>query len=45
MPKSEHPWMKFAGMYKDNSLFDEVVLNIEAYRRELDTEMGTEDKI
>lgn len=36
--KSEHPWMKFAGMYKDNPLFDEVVSNIENYRRELDTE-------
>ncbi len=36
-PKSEHPWMKFAGMYKDNPLFVMVVSNIEHYRREIDT--------
>lgn len=35
-PSSEHPLMKFAGMYKDNPLFDEVVANIEAYRHQLD---------
>ena len=44
-PKSGHPWMKFAGMYKDNPLFDEVVSNIEAYRRELDIEIDTEDDL
>lgn len=38
-PKAEHPWMKFAGMYKDNPLFDEVQTYIEAYRRKLDAEM------
>jgi predicted RNase H-like HicB family nuclease len=38
-PKAEHPWMKFAGMYKDNPLFDEVQAYIEAERRELDAEM------
>lgn len=43
VPKLEHPWMKFAGMYQDNPLFDEVVSNINAYRRELDTGMITED--
>jgi len=36
--KPEHPWMKFAGMYKDNPLFDEVLADIETYRRELDAE-------
>lgn len=44
-PKTEHPWMKFAGMYKDNPLFDDVLSNIEAYRRELDAEMDAEDEI
>ena len=39
LPQSEHPWMKFAGMYADNPVFEEVLANIEAYRRELDTEM------
>jgi hypothetical protein len=44
-PKSGHHWMNFAGMYKDNPLFDEVVSNIEAYRRELDMEIDTEDDL
>lgn len=38
-PKSEHPWMKFAGIFKDDPQFDEVLADIEAYRRELDAEM------
>ena len=37
--KSEHPWMKFAGKYKDDPLFDDMLAEIEAYRRELDAEM------
>lgn len=41
-PKPEHPWMKFAGMYKDNPLFDEVVAYIEADRNTLEEEMGTD---
>jgi predicted RNase H-like HicB family nuclease len=41
-PKPEHPWMKFAGMYKDNPLFDEVVAYMEADRNTLDEEMGTD---
>ncbi len=35
-PHYEHPWMKFAGMYKDNPLFGEVLENIEAERRKMD---------
>ncbi len=38
-PKSEHPWMKFAGKYKDDPQFDDMLADIEAYRRELDAEM------
>lgn len=38
-PKTEHPWMKFAGMFKDDPMFDEVLAHIEEYRRELDAEM------
>ena len=37
--KPEHPWMKFAGMYKDNPLFDEVVAYMEADRNTFDREM------
>ena len=36
---SEHPWMKFAGKYKDDPQFDDMLADIEAYRRELDAEM------
>ncbi len=32
----EHPWAKFAGMYSDNPLFDEVLDSIQAYRHSLD---------
>ena len=38
-PKSEHPWMKFAGKYKDDPQFDDMLADIEAYRRDLDAEM------
>ncbi len=36
---SEHSWMKFAGKYKDDPQFDDMLADIEAYRRELDAEM------
>lgn len=39
LPKPEHPWMKFAGMFKDDPQFDEVLAFIEADRRALDAEM------
>jgi len=39
LPEPEHPWMKFAGMYKDNPLFDEVQDYIKADREQLDAEM------
>ncbi|MBD2774228.1 type II toxin-antitoxin system HicB family antitoxin [Iningainema tapete] len=44
LSKSEHPWMKFAGMYQNNPLFNEVLASIESYRRELDAEMDVEDE-
>ena len=37
-PKTEHPWRKFAGMFKDDPQFDEMLEYIEQYRRELDAE-------
>jgi hypothetical protein len=33
------PWVKFAGMFKDDPLFDEFVEDMAAYRRELDAEV------
>ncbi|MBG1244436.1 type II toxin-antitoxin system HicB family antitoxin [Nostoc sp. NZL] len=38
-PQTEHPWTKFAGMFKDDPQFDEVLAYIEADRRELDAQM------
>jgi hypothetical protein len=38
-PDSKHPWMKFAGIFKDDPTFDEVQAYIEQYRRELDAEI------
>ncbi|MDF5727117.1 MAG: type II toxin-antitoxin system HicB family antitoxin [Rhizonema sp. PD38] len=50
-PNFEHPWMKFAGMFKDDPQFDEMQEDIKALRRERDLEMeeyyrqlDTEDK-
>ncbi|WP_225896280.1 hypothetical protein [Amazonocrinis nigriterrae] len=37
--QSENPWLKFAGMHKDNPLFDEVIAYIEEERSELDIQM------
>ncbi|MDZ8052832.1 MAG: type II toxin-antitoxin system HicB family antitoxin [Aulosira sp. ZfuVER01] len=39
-PETEHPWMKFSGMFKDDPMFDEVLAHIDEYRRELDAEMA-----
>jgi hypothetical protein len=37
------PWVSFAGMFKDDPLFDEFVEDMAAYRRELDAETTTCD--
>jgi len=34
----KHPWLKFAGMFSNDPLFDEVLAEIENYRRELDVD-------
>jgi excisionase family DNA binding protein len=43
--KFEHsdPWIKFAGMFKDDPLFDEFVEDMAAYRRELDAEVAADE--
>lgn len=33
---SEHPWLPFLGMWKDDPTFDDLLAKMEAYRRELD---------
>jgi hypothetical protein len=37
-PHSENPWMKHAGMFRDEPLFDQVLEEIEIYRSELDAD-------
>ena len=37
--KTDHPWLKFAGMFEDDPHFDEVQEYIAEYRRELDAEI------
>jgi hypothetical protein len=41
--EQSNPWVKFAGMFKDDPLFDEFVEEMAAYRRELDAEINTEE--
>jgi predicted RNase H-like HicB family nuclease len=38
-PHTDNPWIKVAGMYNDNPLFDEVLADIAAQRHKLDVEM------
>ncbi len=40
-PEDVHPWKKFAGMYQDDPLFDQVEEDIKNYRREIDAETAT----
>jgi len=37
------PWVKFAGMFTDDPLFDEFVEDMAAYRRELDAEVAADE--
>ncbi|MBD2775710.1 hypothetical protein [Iningainema tapete] len=39
------PWVEFAGMFKDDPLFDEFVEDMAAYRRELDAEVAANEII
>jgi predicted RNase H-like HicB family nuclease len=40
-PQSSHPWLRFAGMFRDDPLFDEVEAGIQSYRQELDADEDT----
>ena len=37
------PWVKFAGMFKDDPLFDEFVEDMATYRQELDAQIAADD--
>ncbi len=39
----ENPWLKMAGQFKDDPHFDEMLADIEVYRRELDIEAESHD--
>jgi hypothetical protein len=34
--ESEHPWLKGAGMFKDDPTYDDFLAEVEAYRRGVD---------
>ena len=36
--EAEHSWQRFAGMFENEPLFDEVLDEIEAHRREVDAD-------
>lgn len=40
IPSAEHPWMKFAGMFKDDPYWNEFLDDMATYRRELDAEIA-----
>jgi hypothetical protein len=42
LPDAEPPWAKYAGILKDNPLYDEWREAIEEYRRQRDIEDGIE---
>ena len=42
--QSQKPWMKFAGVFKDDPDFDAVQQYIQEYRQEVDTAENTVDK-
>lgn len=42
VPRPEHPWQKFAGIYKDSDLFDSVLTNIEANRHQLNSQVPSD---
>jgi predicted RNase H-like HicB family nuclease len=41
--ESDNPWIKFAGVFKDDPMFDEMLESIAEYRQELDAELDVMD--
>ena len=39
----EHPWLKWARMWRDDPTYDDFLAAIEAYRREVDAEQNCAD--
>jgi len=42
LPHHENPWLKVAGMFKDDPQWDEFIEAMAVYRRELDAELEEE---
>ncbi len=40
---SDNPWIKYAGMFKDEPQFDEFLTEMESYRQELDNEIEQDE--
>jgi cytochrome P450 len=38
IPEAENPWMKYAGIFKDDPQFDEMLEDIAAHRKALDAD-------
>lgn len=38
--REENPWLKHAGAFRDDPLFDEMLEEVAAYRREIDEDPG-----
>ncbi|OUL29420.1 hypothetical protein BV372_23535 [Nostoc sp. T09] len=43
LPSNPHPWMKFAGMFKDDPLFAEIAEDIRKQRHETEQESSASD--
>ena len=41
--QSANPWIKFAGVFKDDPMFDDMLESIAEYRQEIDAELGVMD--
>jgi len=39
LPQPENPWLRFAGIFKDDPYFDQMLESIAEYRREKDAEL------
>jgi len=40
IPQTEHPWLRFAGVFKDDPYFEQMQEDIASYRRDKDTEFS-----
>ncbi len=41
----DNPWIKYAGMFKDDPQFEEFITEMASYRQELDSEVNKKLKL